>query len=110
MQTDLIIISEYCRVCHVDPDFIGMLEEEGLIELQVIGKDKYITGSQLKDLEKFTRMYYDLSINIEGIDTINHLLNRINSLQQEIMELRSRLHLYRPQFSIQGEEQLLRLK
>ena len=25
MQTDLIVISEYCQNCHVDPSFIKML-------------------------------------------------------------------------------------
>ena len=29
MQTDLIIINDYCDRCHVDPSFIVELEEEG---------------------------------------------------------------------------------
>ena len=27
MQTDLIIVSEYCRICHIEPSFIFRLEE-----------------------------------------------------------------------------------
>ena len=34
--------------------------------------EKYIVASELRELEQYTRMYYDLSINIEGIDTIHH--------------------------------------
>lgn len=41
MQTDLIVISEYCQNCHVDPSFIKMLESEGLISLQTIEDEKY---------------------------------------------------------------------
>ena len=31
MQTELIIVSEYCQKCHIEPSFIEMLEEGGLI-------------------------------------------------------------------------------
>mgnify|MGYP000834468035 CR=1 FL=1 len=31
MQTELIIVSEYCHKCHIEPSFIEMLEEGGLI-------------------------------------------------------------------------------
>ena len=30
MQTDLVIVSEYCQKCHIDPSFIILLEEGGL--------------------------------------------------------------------------------
>ena len=68
MQTDLIIINDYCDRCHVDPSFIVELEEDGLINVQVIGEERYIPVSQLAELERYTHLYYDLSINVAGID------------------------------------------
>lgn len=97
MQTDLIIVSEYCQKCHIDPSFIRLLEEGGLIDIDVVEGEQYLLSSQLRDLERYTRMYYDLSINIEGIDAIHHILRRVNRLQQEIASLRNRLRLYEPQ-------------
>ena len=38
-------------------------------------------------------MYYDLSINIEVIDAIQHLLERMESMQQEIYSLHNKLRL-----------------
>ena len=35
MQSDLIIINDFCDRCHVDPSFITELEEDGLIEVRV---------------------------------------------------------------------------
>lgn len=96
MQTDLIIVSEYCQKCHIDPSFILLLEEGGLIDIDTVGGEKYLLSSQLRELEQYTRMYYDLSINIEGIDAIHHLLNRMESLHQEMNRLRNRLRLYEP--------------
>ena len=95
MQTDLVIVSEYCQKCHIDPSFIVMLEEGGLIDINVMDDgEKYLLSSQLRDLEQYTRMYYDLSINIEGIEAIHHMLDRMRNLQDEISLLRIRLRLY----------------
>ncbi len=94
METDLIIVSEYCRKSHVDPSFIALLETEGLIEIRMIGDTRYLPLSQLSDVERYIRMYYDLSINIEGIDAIRHLLRRMEDLQSELSSLRNRLRLY----------------
>lgn len=94
MQTDLIIVSEYCQICHIEPSFLYMLEKGGLIEIDTVEGESYLPASQLYDVERYTRMYYDLSINVEGIDAIHHLLDRIKSMQQEINHLKSKLRLY----------------
>lgn len=94
MQTDLIIVNDYCRICHIEPAFIFRLEEGGLIEIRVIEGEKYLQHSQLHDIERYTRLYYDLAINFEGIDAIHHLLERVRSMQQEIGRLKRQLRLY----------------
>jgi chaperone modulatory protein CbpM len=95
MQSDLIIINDFCDRCHVDPSFITELEEDGLIEVRVIDEERYLPASQLAELERYTHLYYDLSINIEGIDAIHHLLQRMEEMQNELHELRSQLRLFR---------------
>ena len=40
-------------------------------------------------------MYYDLSINMEGIDVIHHLLERMEDMRHEMRSLRKQLLLYR---------------
>ena len=95
MQSDLIIINDFCDRCHVDPSFITELEEDGLIEVRVIDEERYLPASQLAELERYTHLYYDLSINMEGIDAIHHLLQRMEEMQRELHELRSQLRLFR---------------
>ncbi|GAE21460.1 chaperone modulator CbpM [Bacteroides pyogenes] len=95
MQTELIIVSEYCQKCHIEPSFIDMLKEGGLIETRTEGGEHYLLLSQLPEVERYSRMYYDLSINMEGIDAIHHLLLRIEEMQREIDSLRKQLMLYR---------------
>ena len=94
MQNELIIVSEYCSKCHIEPSFIDMLQEGGLIDIQMEEGERYLLFSQLPDVERYSRMYCDLSINMEGIDAIHHLLERLEEMQQEIHSLRSRLRLF----------------
>lgn len=95
MQTELIIVSEYCHKCHIEPSFIDMLQEGGLIEVRTEAGERYLLLSQLPDVERYSRMYYDLSINMEGIDAIHHMLERIEGMRKEINSLRNQLLLYR---------------
>ena len=89
-----IVISEYCDKCHIEPTFIDMLCESGLIDVEQEGGERYLPFSELPDVERYSRMYYDLSINMEGIDAIHHLLARMEEMQREIHSLRGRLRLH----------------
>lgn len=52
MQNDLIIINDYCTHCNIEPDFVLMLGEGGLIDIEVIDDTSYFPASQLNELEK----------------------------------------------------------
>ena len=95
MQTDLIIINDYCARCGVEPDFVRMLGEGGLIDVEIIDNADCFPASQLGELERYAHLYYDLSINVEGIDAIRHLLRRIEDLQERVRKLEEELRFYR---------------
>lgn len=95
MQTELIIVSEYCHKCQIEPSFIDLLQEGGLIEVRVEGGEHYLLVSQLPEVERYSRMYYDLSINMEGIDAIHHLLERMEAMRREISLLRNQIFVYK---------------
>ncbi len=93
-KENLIAIDEFCASHSIEISFISSLHQTGLIKIITIEETKFIDVSQLQQIEKFIRFYYELDINMEGIETINHLLQRINSMQNEIVALRNRLNLY----------------
>ena len=95
MQNDLIIISDYCSRCNIEPDFVMMLGEDGLIDIEIRNNVSYFPAEQLNELERYAHLYYDLSINIEGIDAIRHLLTRVESLQERVRTLENELRFYR---------------
>jgi hypothetical protein len=45
--------------------------------------------SELQKLEQIIRLHYDLDINLEGIDAIAHLAERIKMMQNEITGLKN---------------------
>jgi len=40
------------------------------------------------------RLHFDLHINLEGLDAVYHLLQRVENLQSEITSLNNKLRLY----------------
>ncbi len=95
MQTErLIAVDEFCANYNVEISFISSLQQNGLIEITSIEKTEFIDADQLLQLEKYIHLYYELDINLEGIETISHLLERIDSMHNEIIALKNRLRLY----------------
>jgi len=95
MKTGLIIIDELVKNSQIEPSFIVLLRNEGLIDITIIEGKEYIYESQLSDLERFANMYYELSINVEGIDVIHNLLQKMNRMEHELYELRKLLHYHK---------------
>jgi hypothetical protein len=90
----LIAVDEFCNINKIEISFIESLQQTGLIEITTIDEKGFIDPRQLQQLEKFIRFYYEFDINLEGIETITGLLQRITSMQDEIIALRNRLRLY----------------
>lgn len=90
----LIPANDFCNYHKVEYSFISSLEQMGLIEVTTIEQDRFIDTERLIDLEKFVRLHYELDINLEGIEAIMHLLQKVKSLQEEISLLKNRLYLY----------------
>src|SRR5439155_15921443 len=90
----LISADEFCAHYNVESSFINALQEYGLIEITTIEERVFIDANELKKLEQYTRWHYDLDINLEGIEVIEYLLNRVKNLQDEITILRNKLRLY----------------
>ena len=91
---DLIAVNEFCVNHNIEIAFINHLQQSGLIEICIIESKYFVEKEQLPLLEKFVRFYYDLDINLEGIETISYLLQRIENLQNKIVVLKNRLRLY----------------
>lgn len=91
---EMIPAEEFCIHHNIEASFIYSLKEAGLIEVSTVNNKTYLPVNQLHNLEKLVRFYYELDINLEGIETISYLLQRMNEMQQKIVQLSNRLSLY----------------
>lgn len=91
---ELIIVETFCEAHQIEMNWVQDLEEFGLIEITIQDNTKYISENQLYKIEKILRLQNDLNINNEGIEVVLSLLEKIESLDQEVRYLKNRLDLY----------------
>ncbi len=91
---DFIAVNEFCVHHNIEFSFINLLQQNGLISLSLIESKYFVEKEQLPQLEKFVHFYYDLDINLEGIETVTWLLQRLENLQNENNKLKNMLRFY----------------
>ncbi|UAY52853.1 chaperone modulator CbpM [Ferruginibacter albus] len=90
----MIPANEFCVYHNIELSFIYLLKESGLIDIISIEEQIFVPAEQLKHLELLIRLKQEMDINIEGIETITYLLQRITKMQQQILELNNKLAFY----------------
>lgn len=97
MEKESFIPADKCSALYnVEVSFINSLHEAGLISMTTINQECFVAHEQLNDLEKFIRLHYDLEINMEGMEAIAHMLQKMKTMREEIVALRNRLKMYEP--------------
>ncbi|HET9825171.1 MAG TPA: chaperone modulator CbpM [Chitinophagaceae bacterium] len=94
METDMIMLNEFCASHQIEISFVQSLEEYGLVKTVVVDQSLCVNASDLLRLERVVRLHQELNINPEGLDVIDHLLKRMEDMQHEITELKNRLNFY----------------
>jgi len=91
---NMVPATTFCVHHNIELSFIHSLKEHGMIETVVVAEELLLPLSQLERLEKIVRLHFELDINLEGIETITHLLDRMEEMQNNIQRLTNRLKAY----------------
>jgi hypothetical protein len=94
-EKDILKLEKFCELYEVPTSFVDSLNQLELINLTIIDDEPYIENEALPTIEKYIRMHYDLNVNMEGLDVISNLLDKITSLQKELILLENELKYYR---------------
>jgi hypothetical protein len=95
MKTEELILAEaFCRSHEIEFTYIYALRDHGLIQLVEEQEAVFIKPDELPKLEKIMRFNRDLEINLEGIEVIINLLNRIEILQEETRYLKNTINVH----------------
>jgi chaperone modulatory protein CbpM len=90
----LIAIETFCTYYNVEYAFVESLERQELIETVHVSEGDFLHIPHLQKIERMVRLHHDLDINVEGIEAVNTLLDRIHFLDREIVALKNRLRFY----------------
>lgn len=93
-KEDLIQVDQLCDQYEVEISFFSELQEFGFVEIITLEDAYFIHEDKLYVVEKIVRMQNDLNINLEGIDVVLNLLDKIDELQDELVTVKNRLRLY----------------
>lgn len=91
---ELISLETFCIQHNIEVSFVTQLQQSGLIQTQMREKSIFVSVDTLPMLEKIIRLHYDLDINLEGVETILHLLDRMNAMRSEMTTLQNKLRQY----------------
>ena len=95
MQTQhLILVRDFCVYHNIEITFVETLANRELIETTTIEETLYVDNGQLPQLEKFVRLHHDLAIHTDDLDVVSDLLDKMESLQHEVLSLQNRLRFY----------------
>tara|TARA_R110000868_G_scaffold217030_2_gene467154 strand:+ start:266 stop:559 length:294 start_codon:yes stop_codon:yes gene_type:complete len=95
MNTEnLIPVDELCIHYQVTDHFFDSLEVNGLVEIQIVKKVAYVRQNTVHHIEKIIRIHQELEINLEGVAVVLNLLEKIDTVQNELTAAKNRLLLY----------------
>ncbi len=94
MQNKLIPAADFCTHHKVEVAFLYSLQDYGLLNIIDESEVIFVDEEELQKLEQMMHLHYDLNINMEGIDAITNLLNRLEAAQNEMCMLKNRLSFY----------------
>jgi DNA-binding transcriptional MerR regulator len=80
---------ETAEFCHLEVQIIRQLRDAGVIRgVDVAGEGQRYGNEELALLRRVRRLHYDLGINIEGVEVILRLYERLEALQREVEQYR----------------------
>ena len=91
-MTKYIRISEFCRGHALEESFLYELHEVELIRIVEVERQPAIPLEDLDRLERLIRLHRDFEIGPHGLLAVDHLLDRLDRMQEEVWALRRRLN------------------
>lgn len=91
MANKYIYIRDFCRGHALEEAFLYELHEYELLRIEEVDSLPAFRRRDLERLERLVRLNRDLEIGPQGLLAVQHLLDRLDLLEQEVWQLRRRL-------------------
>jgi len=75
---DFILADELCSRYQVERQFIHALHDSEIIRITTVKQQEYLPVDCIADFEKMRRLHYDMDIDLEGLEAIQTLLDKVH--------------------------------
>ena len=90
-MSERISREELVKIYNIEITFFDELVSSGLLNIQTENEIRYLMYEDLPNFERFANWYYDLEINLPGLEVIHEMLQKMNDLRQRNRELMNKL-------------------
>ncbi len=91
-MSDRISREELVRIYNIEITFFDALQESGLLKTETENDILYVSYDELHVFERLSNLYYDLEVNLPGLEIINYLHAKMEILKDENARLRRLKH------------------
>lgn len=87
-MSERISREELVKVYNIEITFFDALEDSGLLKTETEDNVSYLSYDDLQIFERLSNLYYDLEVNLPGLEIIHHLHAKMEVLKDENIRLR----------------------
>jgi len=91
MEIEFVALTELCNCYEIEPEVLEAFAEAGLIAPERRQDALYLAVDELPELESLLRLFLQLGLDLEGLDTVRRLRRQILTLQAHVSQLQYRL-------------------
>ena len=93
------VISVAAKMLRVHPQTLRRYEDIGLVKPARVSGKRFYSPNDVERLQKISRLTEDLGVNLAGVEIILDLVDRLESIQDEMDQMRDELEreIYRLQ-------------
>lgn len=94
ITAEYVLVSQLCTHYQVEQSFFSNLQENGWVETMLLEDSICVHQDALPKIEKIIRLQQHLDLTTEGIDVVLNLLDKIESMQEELQAVKNKLKRY----------------
>lgn len=90
-MSERISREELVKIYNIEITFFDELVDVGLLNVETENEVRYLLYEDLPVFEKLTNWYYDLEINLPGLEVIHEMLRKMEDLKRKNRDLMNKL-------------------
>ena len=88
LNNEFVPAELFCNMYSINVAVVESWQKMGLVDLIEYEEKPYIPNDQLHKLEQLLRLHFDLNIQLEDVDVVYNLIEKVKLLQKENLILR----------------------